>query len=245
MPEGNLPLWGLRDPVSMLSHALAAGLGVGATIWLVRCSGPDRPKRLSLLVFGLSWVLLYSASATYHALTLPHQHLRFFRLLDHSAIFLLIAGTYTPLLVVLRSGRRGTRLMVAGMWFVAGLGIAAKWFLPELPHEASVVIYLLVGWIGLVPVMEMTREHGLRMLSQVFYGGVIYSIGGLIELAERPTLVPRVVGPHEVFHFCVMLGTWCHFLFMLQIVAPARTGVVASEPRGRAWPEQVQQRRAA
>lgn len=221
MEQGNWPIWGLRDPVAMLSHALAALIGIGATFVLWRCSAPERSRRLSLLVFGASWVLLYAASAVYHALLLPREQLRLFRMLDHSAIYLLIAGTYTPLLVVLGAGRRWTGVLVAGMWAVAGAGIAAKWLLPEAPYEASVVLYLVVGWMGLLPVVELTRVWGIRRLALIFYGGVIYSAGGLIELLDRPVVVPRLIGPHEVFHFCVMWGTWCHFLFMLRQIAPA------------------------
>lgn len=234
MEQGNWPIWGLRDPVAMLSHALAALIGVGATFILWRLSAAERSKRLSLLAFGISWVLLYSASASYHAFLLPREQLRIFRLLDHSAIFLLIAGTYTPLLVVLRAGRRWTGAMVAGMWGVAGAGIAAKWLLPEVPYEASVVIYLVVGWMGLLPVVELTRAWGVRRLALVFYGGVIYSAGGLIELLDRPVIVPRLVGPHEVFHFCVMWGTWCHFLFMVRQIAPVVPSPQTAPPLRRA-----------
>jgi hemolysin III len=207
-----------RDPVSAASHLLACVFAAYATLILGRLARGERPKRLSLACFGLSMTLLYGASGVYHAL--PDSAARLvFRRLDHSAIYGLIAGTYTPVFVVLLRGRLRA-LMLALIWAVAAAGIALKWLLPLAPSPVTVGLYLAMGWVGILPLRALVRAVGVRAMAWGAFGGILYTAGALCELLKWPVLVPGVVGPHEMMHFFDVGGTMVHFGFMLRYVLP-------------------------
>lgn len=214
----------LRDPVSSLSHLLTAVWAVFATFVLVRLTPPERSRRLAVIVFGVSMVLLYLASGTFHGLyySTPEQR-RFFQKLDQSAIFLLIAGTNTPCFAILLGGRRG-RVFLWGMWGLAAFGIACLWLLPKAPHWVVVSIYLGVGWLGIVPVARYYRAVGPRAMNWVWAGAGFYCLGAICELTEWPTIMlwPVRIGFHEVLHFCDSAGTLMFFLFISRHVVTYR-----------------------
>jgi len=217
----------LRDPVSSASHFLMAGLAVVATLFLVRFAGRERSKRFSVLVFGLSMVVLYAASGLYHALRLPPDELRVFQKIDMSAVFLLIAGTCTPIAAVLLRGRFRAALL-AGVWACAAVGILSLWALPKPEHAVLVGIYLGMGWLGMAGVWHYYRATGWGGVRWLAGGAASYSIGAAVELANWPVLVPGVVRSHELVHFCDIGGTACHLVFILKYVLPYR----AAEPAG-------------
>jgi hemolysin III len=208
----------LHDPVSAASHLLACAFAGYSSLILMRLAGGERPKRLSLACFGLTMTLLYGASGTFHAL--PDSAARlFFRRLDHSAIYGLIAGTYTPVLVVLLRGQmRAT--MLGLIWALAAVGIALKWALPMMPTPVTVGLYLAMGWLGLLPLPALVRAVGVRAMAWGVFGGVLYTAGALCELLQWPAPIPGVVGPHEMMHFFDMGGTAVHYAFMMWYVLP-------------------------
>ena len=221
----NTPVPGLllRDPVSALTHLAAAVLAAYATALLWRLARNDRTKRLSVACFGASAVILYTASALYHAVPLPTDSpaVGVFRRLDHSAIYLLIAGTYTPIFAVLLSGRqRG--LLLATVWLLAWAGVAAKWLLPAPAETLAVGLYLVLGWLAVVPAAALVRAVGLRGIAWAVGGGLCYTAGAACELAQWPVLLPGVFSWHEVFHLCDMAGTGLHMVFMARCVMPYR-----------------------
>jgi hemolysin III len=219
----DLPLSGLplRDPVSALTHLAACAFALYATALLRRLTRGDRTKRLCLTCFGATAVVLYAASTLYHAvpLALDSPAVRVFRQLDHSAIYLLIAGTYTPVLAVLLRGRQRPALL-AVIWLLAGAGVAAKWLLADPPEWLEISLYVGLGWLAVVPAAALARAVGVRGLSWIVAGGLSYTIGAAFELARWPVLLPGVVGWHEVFHLCVMAGTALHVVFMVRCVVP-------------------------
>lgn len=207
-----------RDPVSAASHLLTCAFAGYCTLILWRLARGDRAKQLSLACFGLSMTLLYGASGTYHAL--PDSAARqFFRRLDHSAIYVLIAGTYTPVFVVLLRGRLRA-LMLALIWAIAAVGIALKWLLPLAPSPVTVGLYLAMGWVGLLPLRALVRAVGPTAMAWGAFGGVLYTAGALCELLQWPVPVPGVVGPHEMMHLFDMGGTAVHYCFMVWYVLP-------------------------
>jgi hemolysin III len=215
----------LRDPVSSASHLLTALWAVYATLILVRFTPPRSAKRWSVVVFGLSMVLLYAASGTFHGVPYTRDAdpvaFRFFQKLDQSAILLLIAGTNTPILVVLLGGRRGTWCLRL-MWGLAALGVACLWLLPKAPHWAVVGIYLSMGYLGVVPFVHYYRVVGWRAMNWVWVGAAFYTAGAVCELTEWPVLssAPVRVGYHEILHFCDMAGSLAFFGFVLRVVIP-------------------------
>lgn len=219
----------LRDPISSASHLLTALWAAYATLVLLRLAGPGR--RWPLAVFGLSMVLLYAASGIFHGV--PYTRLdnpdefRFFQKIDQSAIFLLIAGTNTPCLALLLSGRKAKRFL-AVMWTLALAGVASLWLLPKVQHELTVGLYLGVGWFGLLPVREYYRRVGWRTMNWMWLGAGFYTLGAVFELAEWPTLSPPPMrfGYHEILHLCDTAASMCFVVFISRwVVMPPRDEV--------------------
>ncbi len=207
----------LRDPVSSLSHLLGcvAALYVTALFW--RLTAGDRLRRWSIVCFGLSMVLLYGASGAYHAVRSPEETIDFFRRLDHSAIYVLIAGTYTPVFAVLLRGNLRVILLLL-MWGTAVVGIALKWLLPLGPHWLSVVIYIAMGWLGVTPIVPLIRAVGVRAMALGALGGILYTTGAVCDALNWPMLYAPFLRPHEVMHFFDLAGTSIHVVFVMRYV---------------------------
>ena len=209
-----------RNPVSASTHLLWCLLAVYITGLLWRLSRGDRIRQLSTGAFGLSMVLLYGASGAYHAV--PGEDLllvKYLRLLDHSAIYVLIAGTYTPVFAVLLRGRLRI-ILLSLVWGLAAVGIAAKWLLPWPPYELTVALYIAMGWIVLIPIWQLIRAVGVHGMLWALLGGLLYTFGGVCDAACWPVLLPGVIGYHEVLHLLDMGGTLVHVFFVFRYVLP-------------------------
>jgi len=208
-----------RDAVSTWTHLLWAILTLPATALLWhRCRG-DRAKQLAMLIFGASSFLCFASSALYHGVRLPADRVEFLARLDYIGIFLLIAGTGTPIVFTLLRGqlRWGT---LGGVWLMAAVGIVCRACDLDVSRWASTTLYLGMGW-GLASCYpEMARVLSRRHLNWIVLGGVFYSIGALVYLFHWPALWPGVFGPHEVLHVCDMAGSLAHYWFILKYVAP-------------------------
>jgi len=214
------PAWGLREPVSSATHFVAFLWSIYALMFMQRLCRGERAKQISLGIFGLSMVVLYAASSSYHGVSVTGQRLRFFQLLDHSAIYCLIAGTYTPAFVVLLQPGPRRNVLLGGIWALALIGIACKWLLPATPYWVTIGLYFGLGYGGLIPILEFKRVVGARGLFWALLGGFFYTAGGLADLMEWPVFYPGVFGHHELFHLFSMAGTACHFTFMMLYVVP-------------------------
>ncbi len=189
-------------------HEVAAGVALAGLTALVALA-PGPRARLAGLVYGGSLVALFSVSALYHRPTWsPAARLRMKRL-DHSAIFLLIAGTYTPLCLLLADGRARTLLTV--VWIGAGLGILRALLWPRAPRAVSTVLYLLLGWAAVPIVPGMYRALGPGALALLASGGLLYTVGAVIYATRRPDPFPRVFGYHEIFHLLVVAAAGLQF----------------------------------
>jgi hemolysin III len=213
----------VREPVSALTPLVTSLFGVYVTLLFWRLCRGDLTKRLSLACFGVSMVVLYAASGLYHAADLPPGSLglEVFRRLDHSAIYLLIAGTYTPVFAVVLTGRRRA-FFLALVWLLAGAGTATKWLFPLTSFAVTAGLYLALGGAGLLPVVELTRAAGRRGLAWGLGGGLFYAAAAVLELARWPVVLPGVVAWHEVGHLFDMAGTGTHVGMMLLFVVPYR-----------------------
>ncbi len=207
------PIPGFSDPVSSLTHLLGAGvfacLGV-VLIW----RGRGSPARIiSLGVYAFSTVLLLSMSGVYHLLSPDTGGRAVLRRLDHDAIFVLIAGTFTPLHVILFRGLwRWVPLLF--IWTAAVTGVTLKSiFISDLPGWVGMLFYLGMGWFGALSAVVLWSRHGWAFIQPLVWGGVAYSVGAALEFLQWPTLIPGVVGPHELFHLCVLIGAGLHWKF--------------------------------
>ena len=219
----------LRDPISSASHLLTALWAVFATLVMLRLTA-RRPERLfPVFVYGTSMVLLFLASGTFHGLhyDTPEQK-RFFQKLDMSAVYLLIAGTYTPVLAIVLSGA-WRKWFLRMVWLIALAGVASLWVLPKPPHAAMVSFYLGLGWIGILPLPLFYRALGWRAMNYVWVGAALYSLGAICELTHWPVIVPGWVQWHEVLHFCDTAASMTFFLFVVRYVIPFRAALPQSE----------------
>jgi hemolysin III len=222
MPPGGIYPFVFRHPVSAGLHLAWCVWALYATALLWRLARGDSLRRWSVGCFGLSMVLLYAASAGYHAVPAEAPELlRAFQLLDHSAIYVLIAGTYTPMFALLLGGWRRV-LFLALVWGLATAGVACKWLLPWPPYGLAIGLYAGLGCVGLLPAGQLVRAAGARAMGWALLGGLVYLAGGVCEATRWPVLVPGVVGAHEVLHLCDMGGTSLHVFFVARYLLPLR-----------------------
>jgi hemolysin III len=207
-----------REPVSAWTHFLWMWLAIPGTVILWRRSRGDRVKQVSLLIFGVALIFCYLGSTLFHGLHVP-RYARTLWKLDHVGIYLLIAGSFTPAVVVLLGG--WWRWSMLGMiWLLAVAGISMRLLASNISPSLSTGLYLLMGWSAILCYFELARTVSHRAMRLVVLGGVLYSIGALINLMNWPSLAPRVFGPHELMHLFVMGGSLTHFWFMLTQVVP-------------------------
>jgi hemolysin III len=224
-----------REPVSAWTHCLWMLLALPGTLFLWRLGRGDRPKQISLLLFGLSLVACYGGSTLYHSVRLPQADIDLCERLDHVGIYILIAGSYTPVAFTMLQGRWkwGSLSLV---WLLAAGGIGLRCAFWDIPAWLYTGLYLVMGWGAVLCYFELARAVSHRALFPLVLGGVFYSVGALLNLAQWPILWPDVVGAHELFHLFVMAGSLTHFGFMVQWVVPferaggGRSVAEAAEP---------------
>jgi hemolysin III len=250
-------LFDLREPVNAVSHGAGMMLALPVTWMLWKRSGARNPcgisrscpaanacvavggtcrtarhhrlKALSLLVFGISLTFCYAASTLFHAAPWHSEFLSVLQRLDHIGIYLLIAGTYTPITWALLRGAwlSGT---LATVWTITAVCVARVWYGGVLPIWVSTLVYLAMGWGSLICYRELARTHSHRTLLPLPLGGIFYSVGAVMNLAKWPVLSPGVFAAHELFHFFVIAGSACHIIFMLNVVIPAPGPVLVPAP---------------
>jgi hemolysin III len=191
-----------------VSHEIAAGIALFA--WLVLAAlAPSGPARAAANVYGLSLVTLFAVSAVYHRPTWRPRARLVMRRLDHAAIFVLIAGTYTPMCLLLPSGTGRTLLAVA--WGGAALGVIQSVFWVKAPKPLVAAAYVVLGWV-VVPVMPtLAATLGAGGITLLATGGGLYTLGAVVYAMRRPDPFPRVFGYHEIFHALVIAAAACHF----------------------------------
>ncbi|MBA2535406.1 MAG: hemolysin III family protein [Rubrobacter sp.] len=211
----------LREPVSGLTHLAGVLLAlVGLGVLLVRASGTGRVDQfVAFGVFGCSLVASYGASALYHLLPVSPAAVARLRRLDHVTIFILIAGTYTPICVLALEGGWGAGLLGV-VWTLALCGVVLKVLWIDAPRWLSVGLYLAMGWLAVIAASAIFQAIPPGGIAWILGGGLVYSAGALIYGLKWPNLVPGVFGFHELWHLFVLAGSACHFWAMLRYIAP-------------------------
>jgi len=204
----------LRDPISGLSHLGAAILSVFGLIALIFFSWGDTPKLVSVTIYGITLIAMFSASATYHVSTFSPKVIEILRKIDHSAIYLLIAGTYTPFCVNAFSGFWQWGLLSI-IWGLALIGIGIKIFIIRTPRRINAGIYLLMGWLIVAAIGEMIATLPAEVLTWLIMGGIMYTLGAIIYITKKMDFIPGVFGFHEVWHIFVILAAAAHYISIL------------------------------
>ncbi|MEP7357379.1 MAG: hemolysin III family protein [Anaerolineales bacterium] len=208
-----------KDPISGLTHLATALLALVGGVLLVLAAPANWPARVSVIAYGITLVLLFGASATYHLVkTTPAREL-WLRKLDHTAIFLLIAGTYTPICVIVLTGPFRW-VLLAAIWGMALAGIGFKLITMRAPRWLSVVIYLVMGWLGVLSFGPLLAALPGAAMLWLMAGGLLYTLGALVYATKRLDFYPGVFGFHEVWHLFVTAASGAFYVFVLRYVLP-------------------------
>ncbi|MBI1904093.1 MAG: hemolysin III family protein [Planctomycetia bacterium] len=206
----------IHEPVACLSHLAGAVLFVVLTFLLTARGRGDALRVASLIVFGGGGVLLLTASGLFHMPSPASPLKEIFRRIDHAAIFVLIAATFTPGHAILYRGKLRWRPL-AFIWSACLLGAVWKTlYLDQISPAAGILVYLMLGWVGAVTAFALGRRYGASFVAPLMWGAVAYTVGAAVQYLQRPAIWPGVVGPHELFHFAVLLGMASHARFVYQ-----------------------------
>ena len=210
-----------KDPGSAFTHFLGVVMVLLAAFPLLsRAVKGEHPVYLiSLGIFTLSMFLLYSASTIYHTFNISERSNRILKKLDHIMIYVLIAGSYTPVCLITLSGTSGTFLFLL-VWAVALLGILQCIFFINCPKWVSSLLYIAMGWLCVFSFSDILALMNTQTFFWLLAGGIIYTIGGIIYACKFPIFnqLHKNFGSHEVFHLFVLAGSLCHFVVMYQLI---------------------------
>ena len=213
----------VRDLVSGLTHCIGAALSLVGLVLLIVFSAiyGNAYHVVSFTIFGVGLFLLYLFSTLYHWLNISEKGITVFRKFDHIMIYILIAASYTPVCLVSLRGPWGWSLFGV-IWGLAVLGtiLSAIWI--KAPRSITTTIYIIMGWVVIIaiyPLIQVFKEaNNLKSLIWLVAGGIFYTIGGIIYALKIPKTKWKGFGFHEIFHIFVMLGSACHYWFVIRYV---------------------------
>lgn len=212
----------IKDPGSAITHFIAMILASLAATPLLLKAYRDSGSltTTALAVFIVSMILLYAASTIYHTLDISPKINKLLRKVDHMMIFILIAGTYTPVCMVVLGDRTGWGLL-ALVWTIAAAGIIIKACWITCPKWFSSILYISMGWVCILALGKIVRALPMAAFGWLLAGGLIYTAGGIIYALKLPLFNSKHqnFGSHEIFHLFVMGGSFCHYVMMYQFVA--------------------------
>lgn len=211
----------IREPGSAITHFAGMLLATAASVPLLVKAGLDSVRCLVAMgIFMASMILLYGASTVYHTVIASDKILKIFRKADHMMIFVLIAGTYTPVCLVVLSPNKGIP-MLALIWGITIVGICINALWINCPKWFSSALYIAMGWLVVSVFSQLLVNLSNAAFGWLLAGGIIYTIGGVIYALKLPIFNARhkMFGSHEIFHLFVIGGSICHFVLMYQYVA--------------------------
>ncbi|WP_334160142.1 PAQR family membrane homeostasis protein TrhA [Muricomes intestini] len=212
-----------KDPGSAITHFIGMLMAIFAAIPLLikAAHEPSRIYVISLSVYAVSMILLYAASTTYHTFDLSEKKNTVLKKIDHMMIFVLIAGSYTPICLLVLRGQTG-KILLGIVWSIAIVGILIKAFWVYCPKWVSSVLYIGMGWACVLAFTQILNNMSRTAFLWLLAGGIIYTIGGIIYAMKLPIFNNRHknFGSHEIFHLFVMGGSVCHFVLMYSFVLP-------------------------
>lgn len=210
----------IKDPISALTHFIGALLSIVGLVFLIYYGVVKGTvwHIVSFSIFGASLILLYSASTIYHSIKASPKVTKILRKIDHMMIYVLIAGTYTPICLVALRGPWGWSLLI-GIWTLAILGIFVKAFWLNAPRWVSTSFYLGMGWLVVIAIIPLGKSMPLGAILWLVAGGLLYTLGAVIYGLKWPKINLKYFGFHEIFHLFVMAGSFSHFWLMKGYIA--------------------------
>lgn len=210
----NIPVPGFSDPVSSWTHLAAAGASFVGGFFLMKRGQGSRPRIAALTIYTISLIFLFSMSGVYHLLEPGGTPREVLQRLDHAGIWVLIAGTFTPLHVILfRGAWRWLILLI--VWTIAINGLVFEViFFKSFPEWLILSLFLGLGWMGALTGYKFRESFHGESLRDLALGGIFYSLGAVIDFANWPTIWPQVIGAHEIFHVMVVVASYYHWRFI-------------------------------
>ena len=212
----------MKDPGSAITHLIGMMMAIFAAVPLLikAANKPDKVYVVSLAIFIVSMILLYAASTTYHSFDVSEKVNSILRKIDHSMISVMIAGSYTPVCLIVLRGKLGI-VMLSLVWGIALLGILIKIFWITCPKWFSSILYIAMGWTCVIGFTQIINALPGAAFAWLLAGGIIYTLGGVIYALKLPIFNSKHknFGSHEIFHLFVMGGSICHFILMYVFVA--------------------------
>lgn len=207
----------IREPGSAITHLIGMVLAIIAStpLLLKAAFSYGRIAVIAMAIFMTSMILLYAASTLYHSVNVSGKRLKFFRKIDHMMIFVLIAGSYTPVCLLVLEPSSGKNLLIA-VWAIAAAGILIKMCWITCPKWFSSILYIAMGWACISVLGELLALLSAPAFGWLLAGGILYTIGGVIYALKLPVFnsIHKNFGSHEIFHLFVMGGSICHFICM-------------------------------
>lgn len=211
----------VKDPGSAITHFIGMLMAIFAAVPLIikAAREPSRIYLVSIIIYAASLILLYAASTTYHTFNRSEKVNTILKKIDHMMISVLIAGSYTPICLLVLGGRQGFILLTI-VWSFAIIGILIKAFFVYCPRWVSSVLYIGMGWTCVLAFTQILNSMSTAAFIWLLAGGVIYTVGGIIYALKLPifNLKHKNFGSHEIFHLFVMGGSTCHFIVMYVFV---------------------------
>lgn len=214
----------LKDPGSAITHFIGMLMAVFATAPLIiRAFSGGTDVTFCCLVFMVSMILLYGASTIYHSFDMGERKNKILKKFDHAMIFVLIAGSYTPVCLLVIGGKTGI-VLLSLVWTVGILGIIFKLCWVTCPKWLSSAMYIAMGWMCVIAFAPIMNNMTASEFAWLLTGGIIYTIGGIIYAIKTPKVKAynerhRYFGTHEIFHVCVMIGSLCHFVMVYHVIS--------------------------
>lgn len=213
----------IKDPGSAITHFIGMLMAIFAAVPLLikAAQEPEHIYIISLTIYALSLILLYAASTTYHTFDISEKVNTILKKIDHMMISVLIAGSYTPICLLVLKGRLGL-ILLAVVWSFAIAGILIKAFWVFCPKWVSSVLYIGMGWTCVLAFTQILNGMSTAAFLWLLAGGIIYTVGGVIYALKLPIFNNRHknFGSHEIFHLFVMGGSICHFVVMYAYLLP-------------------------
>lgn len=211
----------LKDPGSAITHFIGMLMAIfAATPLIIRAvHRPDKIYVVSVCIFMASMILLYAASTAYHTFDIGPQKNLLLKKIDHMMISVLIAGTYTPVCLIVLHGFTGY-LLLSLVWGIALIGVIINIFWINCPKWFSSILYIAMGWVCVIAFTQILNALSTVAFVWLLAGGIIYTIGGIIYALKLPIFNSKhkSFGSHEIFHLFVMGGSLCHFVFIFAYV---------------------------
>ena len=211
----------IKEPGSAITHFIGMLMAIFAAVPLLikAAHEPSRIYVISLAVYSASMILLYAASTTYHAFDISAKINTILKKWDHMMISVLIAGSYTPICLLVLKGKTGL-ILLAIVWSFAIVGILIKAFWVYCPKWVSSILYIGMGWTCVLAFTQILNSMSRTSFIWLLTGGIIYTVGGIIYALKLPIFNSKHknFGSHEIFHLFVMGGSMCHFVVMYALL---------------------------